>query len=156
MPQTDWEWQTEEEGFDKNSFKRCSTAEWLEHRLPHRQPNPHDSPGSNRKHLFTSDNSIGCLWGASLWDIKRIREEEEERKRDQSSDIDRTRKGKARVRERDTQRWRHTKTQPNKETIRHCKIVREWVLFCYSTFRGSDSSSPVITQCKEEEQSKKE
>lgn len=94
MPQTDWEWQTKEGAFDKDSFKRCGTTEWLEHRLPHQQPNPQDSPGSNRKHLFRSDNSIGCLWGATRRDIKRIRKEAEEGNGGQSSNIDRQRKGR--------------------------------------------------------------
>lgn len=70
-----------EEGFDRDSLKCRITTVRLEQQLPRWQPNPQDSPSSNRKHLFRSDNSAECLWGPSLWDIKRIRKKDVGRER---------------------------------------------------------------------------
>lgn len=66
-----------EEGFDTDSLKCRIATLRLEQRLPRRQPNPQDSPSSNRKHLFRSDKSAECLWGPSLQDIKRLRKKSE-------------------------------------------------------------------------------
>lgn len=139
MPQTESDKQRRGGGFDKDSFKRRITTEWLKHQLPHWQPKPQDSPCSNRKHLFRSDNSTERLWGPSLWDIKRIRKGDEGRKRDQPSDADRARREGHRETHRET--WRKTKTQSETKN-RHCVIEEKWLLFCSSAFRGKGTPVP--------------
>lgn len=86
-----------EEGFDRDSLKCRITTVRLEQRLPRWQPNPQDSPSSNRKHLFRSDNSAECLWGPSLGDIKRIRKDDVGRKTD--AEKERERDGEAVLRQ---------------------------------------------------------
>lgn len=83
---TNSDWQTEmgRRGFSlwQRLISTCIAAHWLTRRLPLWQPKPQDSPDSNGKHLFRSDNPAQRLWGPSLRDIKRMR-----RKREKSSQL---------------------------------------------------------------------